>query len=457
MKRAYQSPVSLTKVNKYKPLVNVAKKAIKKVGLALVRDQIKKNIKKKQQQRKTAKKRGRGRGRVSRTFTGHLGGKVAATGTYSRAQTINGKYTQVGIEKNGVTVAYELRRVIAVPDTEAVAVGHTSMPSKHVAAQFWRALTKYLFLKMGIEIIDYSQEAITLGFVAGDIIRLAYYSTPQPVTYNLVDITISAGKSLDEIANDFTVFWDDILNLSTHRMGRWIFLPQPTSRFQGFDFDISNLKMSTFCKTHLKVQNVTAETDQDNEADDITAVPLQGMIYKCKGNNFVRRNNGRMLSGLFNGQDEIALYGTWTKNDSAATGGVGLPFYSVASQSTISKPAEVPKPWEIKNCINNSKIYVPPGAIRTSSFSTLSEMSLNSLFQLIYGTQLTQSTNAIYSENLGHTNVMYLEKTVGRASTNQNRIKLWTELEFRMGMLAHGGTPRYTAPITTQINYTDLN
>lgn len=394
---------------------------------------------------------------ASNIMSAGLGGKVKKINKkYSKKIKNKGKYTLYGLEMKGITLAYEKRAVLARPSTEAVAVGHTSLPAKVCLINMFRAMVKAIVLKTCTTISNYADSMTSAGFVVGDVIALSFYLTGDATTFTTVNYTVNSTSTFDDPAASYAADFDDNTGRSAMRWAFISFIPVSSSLKQACSINLTSMKIAVAGKSTLKIQNVTTETDANDEKDDVTNVPLHGKIYKCKGNNFVRKSNGKMLDGMFDSFNEEALYGTWGIQNSSAIGGTSVGFYSSAVNDTnvFLNPAEIPKPWEINNCKAYEKFSIAAGSIKTSVITYNFEMSLAHFTRMLLSGPVSLNTALVYEPKLGTTNVIYLDKVIGRTSTAVNQIRLWCELEFRQSMIIFGKENEYTNPIAFQANVT---
>jgi len=214
-----------------------------------------------------------------------------------------------------------------------------------------------------------------------------------------------------------------------------------------------------YTKTTLKLQNVTSDNGIDIEADDITRVPLTGKCYTVRGNNFCKKDNGPQLVGHFNPQNEEAIFGAWTHQVQNSIGGTSVGHYAGSAgpinnnQTTFLKPAEPPRQYEIQNCTGMSNLSIAPGEIKYNTMVAKYTFSFPYYFAMLYSNN-TVKDRIVYNQRLGKSFVFYCEKVVGRPNLASNNIVLWTELEFRQSVLAHGSAQNFTAPITFQTDWT---
>jgi len=171
------------------------------------------------------------------------------------------------------------------------------------------------------------------------------------------------------------------------------------------------------------------------------------------------KSNRQLLNGLYNTFNEEAIFEGFSKQNSSMFGGTSVGYYAAGSgptnstETTFFKPAEIPKPWEVEKCKTIGNIDIPPGGIKTSVLTKTFTMSFDYLARLLYGSTNLFNDRIVYNDHQGYTNVMYLEKVIGKAYTASNKITLWTELEFRQSVLVHGGQSKWTMPITYQTDY----
>lgn len=363
------------------------------------------------------------------------------------------------IQKRGITLSFENRKIATVTDAEAVAVGHTSMPGKICAINMWRALLKYTLTKMSCYVKDYGNLMTNEGFVAGDVFRINRYANGTTTTISSENITVAATTTYDRICADLAATFDDNPNLTDDRLDSIEFVPFTGSKYSAVNLDIQSIKISVFTKSILKIQNTTVEVSTDNQADDVNRVPLVGKIYGVRGNNFLRKSNTALLSGLYSANNEEAIFAGWTKAVSNVLTLTSVGYYEASAgpannnQTTFFKPSEPPRQYELQNCVSMSNINVSPGEIKSSTLVQKYTFGLQYYFNLLYSTRNTDNNLLVYNPKQGKTNVMYLEKVVGRAATTQNAVTLWTELEFRQSVLCHGVGIDMTLPIQYQADF----
>lgn len=398
--------------------------------------------------------------RGGRGYSGgsQLGGKFGDPWLKRKPQKFLGKWTSYGIQQQGITLRYENRK--SVSGAESVAIGHTSLPGQICCINFWRALIKYLMVKIGCQIKDYGNTMSTEGFAVGDVVSFNFFgSAPESMTVSVVTQTVDATMTYDKLAALFASHFDGF-DLIGERPESLQFIPAATSQYTAQNLQLNTVKVSVTAYSKLTVQNVTTEDAQDDEADDINAVPLVGKIIKTSGNNLLRKSNRKTLPGLFQVFSDDCLFEGYTKQTGAVIGGTPFYYYdntAGAAQTTFFKPAETPRDFDIKNLLGTAPAALQPGEIKHCVLNTTFEMSLTRYWELLY-THRThkQGTNQPwYNVELGQCQTLVLEKAVGRKplADGVNDIKLWVQLQYHQSVLIHGKNSVYTNPIQMQTDF----
>lgn len=360
------------------------------------------------------------------------------------------------LHKRGITLNYEYRKTAT--GEEALAIGHTSMPGKVCAMNMWRAMLKAFLLQIGIIIKDYGNRMQNSGFLIGDQFTVTRFANGTSTGTTLFTVTIVDELSYDGLAHNFANEFDDLNNLQDDRLESFVFNPSASSHIPYSVMDLSVLKITVYTKSALKLQNVTVENAGDNETDDITRVPLSGYIYGMKGNNFCMKSNKNLLDGFFNVFNEEAIFSSYSRQQPTTFGPTGtIGFYGAGAannnQTTFYKPAEPPKVYELQNCESRNQLVLGPGQIKNSVITQKFTVSLQYYFNLLYSKHNTSNSLLIYNPQQGKTNVIYVEKEVGRAANATNQINIWVELELKQSVLVHGSASKMTLPIQFQNNF----
>ena len=403
-------------------------------------------------------------GFTKRGYSGYTkySGKLSKGKKYSKKISRKGQMTDYGITNKGIQTHFEFRKTMTAANVEGVFIGHTSLPGKQSAINFWRAIVKYLMVKLGVEVRNFGLRMFDFGFGNFDQIAVYWYENQTQAAPFPTIATINGATTFDnvcaQLANSFAVAGDS-LSASTMKLDSIVYIPintpnpSPTAKLGRGNINLNCAKIAISTVSKLKIQNVTVETAADNEADDVTRVPLQGRMYNCKGNNVEFKSNRNCLPGFFNSNDEVALCQTFTKADASIVGGNVQNFYDNDTQTPYIKTTEMPQEWEITNCNRTGLFVVQPGDIKVSELSNKFTVSINYMFRLLYQARVGKTDTLGYNDKAGKTAAMYLEKVIGRAPTISNSIVLWTELEFKQSMCVTGKMNTYTIPITYQVDY----
>jgi len=376
---------------------------------------------------------------------------------YVKKRRGNKKINAKSLVKNGITVRYEKRKTLVTDDAEAVIVGHTNMPSKFCAVNMWRAVCKYVYLKAGVFIKDYSALMTAFGFKAGDIIRVNYFTTPQTDTITQYDYVVDNLSTFDAVSFFFANGFAGVNGLNDRagdRLNSVQLIPHTgNATINATIVEVNTLKITVSTSSVLKLQNVTQETTADNESVDVTRVPLVGKEFVTRGNNIVKKANNILVPGAYSTYNDDALYQGWIKQN--ATTANDIEYYGNANtgDSVFKKPAEIPRKADFQNCVSEKMTQIAPGEIVVSKNVAYYTFGLNYYFKLLYTSGAATQSTMNYENRLGKTKSFYLEKMVGRVSVAANDIKLWSELEVKQSVLVHGPYGQYSVPIQYQIDY----
>lgn len=406
----------------------------------------------------------------SKKYSGYTrkAGNIGKTNRFSKKISKNGQMTEYGIANKGIQCHFEFRKTATGENVEGAFIGHTSLPGKQSGINFWRALVKYLMVKAGVEVRDWGKRLFEFGFGNFDVIGLQWYETSEQSTPFFTSIQVDVTTTFDKVAALLAQVFANAVGVpfdaNTMRLDSIYYVPVnspnpvATAKLGRCNVNLAQAKIAVSSISKLKVQNVTVEVAGDNEADDVTRVPLEGRIYNCKGNNVEFKSNRNCLPGLFDSKDEVALFQTFTKANATIIGGNVQNFYdgTAASdnlQTPYYKTTEMPQAWELTNCARTGKFVIQPGDIKTSTLVSKFTVSINYMFRLLYQAGVGRTGKLSYSKNLGKTRALYVEKVIGKAPTASNSLTLWTELELKQSMCIIGKLNTYTLPITYQVDY----
>lgn len=413
----------------------------------------------------------------SNTRNAYLGGKVYAKSKVSRKQTRTIKrgknrgkkqLTRLGLQNKGVRQCQEIRFVsktdqVAADRYEAIQIGHTSMPTKTVMMNVMRALVKHC-LSSVCDIKDFtdnvSDNAKGYKFNANDVMKIYYYPDWQADTVANLSYTIFANQTFEEIAIGFFDQFKLLYSTGesqTIRYSHFTYTPSfppANSIYQFFSKELRSLSVECEVKSSLKVQNRTVNVTGNDEADDVDNVPLQGYLYKCKGNNIFNKSNRRVLKGVgldsFYRSNDIILFDGIARTAPTTFVNSGEFVQVNPSNSVFNKPSEPAKPYELYNCVKSGKLRVNPGAIQTSVLNQHYKFSFHYMITLLCTGALIG--NALrYEKNKGYTQVMHLEKVIGSVNSSvaiaaEVNFDIWTAVTSR-------GDNKFTSPVILQADY----
>lgn len=293
--------------------------------------------------------------------------------------------------QKGITFVSEYRDAPADTNVECSYIGHVSLPQDTTLNNILRAMTKAIIIKGGRDLpsMNVVLTSAEFGAAAGDTVRIAYYATTTTSSISYVDYVIIAGDTLDTVAltlaSSLSVIGPSVQSV------RWAYMEyRPVGTGSKLPFgkiELTNAKLALKTKSILKVQNRTVNAVGDIEITDVDNVPLQGKLYKAKGNAFLH----------------IATRNVYT----SATSNVIRS--TVARDLPLSEP---PLPQEFENCRAFGKIRMNPGAIQTSRLYHDKVYTLSDILNVI----LSASKNG-YDPNLGEAQMFGLEKVIGNYAT----------------------------------------
>jgi len=407
----------------------------------------------------------------------YLGGKVKATTKVSRKQTRRIKrgknpgkkqLTRLGLQNKGVRQCQEIRFTSKTDQAlndryEAIQIGHTSMPTKTIMMNVMRALVKHCLARV-CDIKDFtdsvSDNAKGYKFNVGDVFKITYYPDWQAETIGTLNVQVAANNTFEDIAAGFFDQFKLLYSTGesqTIRYSMFTYIPAfpPTNAiYQFYSKELRSLSVECEVKSSLKVQNRTVNVTGNDEADDVDNVPLQGYLYKCKGNNIFNKSNRRVLRGIgpdsFYRSNDIILFDGITKSTPDQLLNSGEFIQKTAANSVFSKPSEPAKPYELYNCVKSGKLRLNPGAIQTSILNQHYKLSFHYLMGLLCTGALIGNAMR-YEKNKGYTQVMHLEKVIG--STNSS-VAIAVEVNFDVWTAVTSlADNKFTNPVILQAEY----
>lgn len=369
----------------------------------------------------------------------------------SAAQIMNKGITYIQETRftNNADVLYELQ-----------AIGHTSMPLKINVMQLSRALIKHLLGKLNCHVSDWARTMLSYGFVVGDVVRFNYYNSWSASSTSSFNVTVETPDSFDRFAFKLYNLLKATTVINRVRYDSYEFLPATGSRFvSGVNLELAPLKVNVHVESKLKIQNQTVSAATDNEADDVNNAPLTGKIYTVKGNNFMRKGNLPLLSGVGPGlgtnsqYEETMLKGGWTSNLPDIEGNNDIGYLGVPAQGSFLKPSEIVAKRDIQYCLKEQKVVINPGIVRTSAINQTYQMSLSKYMDILLGSQGAVEDSLAYDPQAGITKVVLLEKAIGNVAT---KVSIRAEVEYKHAICITGKQPFYNLPIAFQFDKAEV-
>jgi hypothetical protein len=299
--------------------------------------------------------------RKARSTAGmHVGwkGPVKSAGIIRRPNRISKSQRKLGIiERKGVLYTKETGITVAGASViDSFYVGHTTCPVFLYRNQMWRALIKFLAIKIGLQIRDINDDS-NLG--VGNTIQLLYKNdeadtaNENPITYTYVagDTWNIAATYFHTQANGITVqtWFPTRMNISTSK--------------NFYEMNLLYTTVTYSAKSTLKMQNVT-KGPLGAEADDVDNIPIYGRTYSGKGTG-TESNRSKYNA-------EVSLAGDF---------GDGI-IYKVGV--TTAGTSEMPPASYFNKVTGTKKVKIEPGDIKTSVLSDKRTMKLQKFINQLY-------------------------------------------------------------------------
>lgn len=419
------------------------------------------------------KVKGKKMNRVSTYVEGKFGKKYKKQDfkpAKKKMQTPDGKLTKLGMCVKGLHMSEEIRHTSETggvgPETkiESVRVGHTTMPSRSTLYAVSRALVKLLFSRHQIKDFTDDMYGPPYRYNALDTIAFTYYAdwTTNVLFTKSYVLPAQASYQFDELAQQIYGFFNDELRINgpVERTRLQELSYQPASTTSSFHepviINLQRVSIDMILESRMKVQNRTVTVATDNEQDDVNNVPLIGKIYHCKGNNLFDRNNRKILTNPTTSPASAAsvdlyLYEGITSNRTINVALLNGQYTTLGpDNSTKSKPAEPPHPYQFLNCTSASKVELEPGAITESKISQKFKLPLKVLINILTSDYATLQPNMTFNPKKGLCRVMQLEKNIGSLASD---VVVRTEVQWDCWVAAtRKKDANYTNDIAIQID-----
>lgn len=414
-----------------------------------------KMIAKKKRQRKQRQARARAAPPVRRK-------KLGATMSKSAGRFPKGTKKLTSMDyfgRKGVVIAGELGGVLddtVAPYSQSMAVGHASYTCETVYWSAALAVTKMLFQKSNMKVVEFKDVIIPPNKGPGIV---GLHIRPTLNTVNVVNtLSLVAGTTTFVDVAQWLVNQFKSFNPSS-KFTRLTFEKQHqnvTGNTSGStilaDFDMTKCKLDFYSKSALKIQNRTVSSANNNEEDDVDNVPLYGKSYYGKGNwcaHKITENEIDLftpnLSNYHQTFSALSIWNpVWTKRFE------GSP--STSTTTGVSTSLQEPQPRSAYTNVKYvGKAHLDPGHIKTSVLYDRSTIYLNSLIRQIQfvGANIGDQNGL----NLGNFRMYHFERMIQAVELDEsNSIKLAFEVDCKVGCAAVCPSRSYTNYIMDQCN-----
>lgn len=352
----------------------------------------------------------------------YIRGKAKNTGrkrrtsrkTYRRKSAKKSSTNSWGVfQKKGVLNTGEVG-ISTTGVTDAVFLGHATFRPTVLTANFFRALIKMLYAKIGFQIDSYDS---SYGINTGDVIvvygkkNLAAATAESTFQY-----TITVGDTFDVIAAGLATAYASWIGANKEWAASNVLtkiilaLPTTPSVCQSFLL-LTGAKVTVKYESHLKLQNQTVSAS-GTEADEVDRIPLQYRRYSGWG-------TGPISNRISQTEDQIVADGSTGVIKNVGTVASGL--------------SEAPPKSYFKGCKTTYKGVVAPGSFLESKLYFNKTMMLSTFLQQISAQVPVNSTTNVQWHPNGKWSMFHFEHLIKPKSTSPNAI-VNGELNNRMGI-----------------------
>lgn len=305
---------------------------------------------------------------------------------------------------NGVVLDKETGINSSTGAPDGLFIGHTTFIQKHVRHAFYLTLIKMIFRTKGIRITNFHDVAWMSN---NDVLRLTYKADPEStttVTNANATFTTAGQQTYEQLATQ----WESAIGIGTANMS---FIDV---QYRGGDdrdalfIPLEKAIVFLNCKASLKLQNQTVAGEDDDEADDVNNIPINGKCYAGTGTGTVSYKNGRVEDQFV--CDDVS--GVLTKVGTVAGG-----------------MAEAPPPGYFANVKRFEKVHLDPGQIKTSVLVHKDRISLQKLCRYMYAGQATVRDLVYYGKYW----MCHFEHVI-KSTANTPSIFVAGEHAWRIGM-----------------------
>lgn len=355
------------------------------------------------------------------------------------------KYTTKSDEysEKGIVRKLEAGNVVTESGRPVVYLAHSTMPAQQVMYACIGALLKKLFneakhrVKNENEVLflnQYFDSQVTIGYKVkdGDSVQEQNFAVSATTgTLNTVTGAVYSWlNGLSESANLPNQFL--YLRLFEKRTGVF------TELMLFAELDLTTVKFDVYSRSHLKIQNRTINSAENDQADDVDNVPINGKYFEFATNGTIYR-------------DYAAPGSSGTANITTS------PFYgllptTIGSDTDTGMYKELPDRTQFVGCKLVGKSHLDPGEIKTSTMTDELKISLQQLITKVFARKPSTGAGRFAQFWLGKTRLFGWEKMVNAvAMSATNQFNIAFEHQYEIGAIAMAKRSYHTAPIVQEV------
>lgn len=327
-------------------------------------------------------------------------------------------------QRIGCVQTNEVSGTVTCPTTvDTVYFGHITCPVSQLNFIFCESLLKKLHYDLGVPIRS-SQEVLS-PLTVGDQIIFNFQTKMNGATALTLNFNFIALDTLSiQAARLVGLLFNNATNYSELDLVGVRFAPQATSNFSFKRWDAGRIRVRFASKSSLKVQNVSAYSATDDEADNVANIPLYGKTYS--GNNTGVQFQGRQV-----------IVG------SNFTGGISTGV--IFNQPDSNDNMYLKEPINAKTLgskVVGGKIKIDPGHLVTNVLNWKKGYTMANYLTLVYD-QINQTDVAPFIK-IGKFCFYGLEKMINLGPTAGGNMKFFYEINLQSMATVTIGRNTYT-------------
>lgn len=327
-------------------------------------------------------------------------------------------------QKKGFSIHFEKGGTIT--DPYCVYIGHASNPQVLMRRMMLGAMLKALLTKMGYAFTSVTQP-LTFLFI-GDKVEILIKSDQETSTVTNLSYPLAASQP------DFQSLLDAIVNVwviavqgSTFESAiNWKFVeirynPVAGSFASPARIPLEGATLSWQAESHLKLQNRSVPSADDDADDEVDRIPVTGYVYRFKGTGTNFKRTAAAVLGETNFEPVAE------KQDGLFTYSAGV----VGGATTLREP---PMPVNFVRCNGFNRVNLDPGHIQDSRVKDKGTLTLARLLRMCVATDERAAMSAVaVQQELGKFNLISVEKLL--ETSNVTPIQLITigyEVDYKI-------------------------